>query len=260
MEGRLVDNLDTELEEELDKKINAARKEGDKYTVKKFSTPNKAKLRNLAQYKNMPEDEFEDLFEKKRAGVESNTGFENRVNRKIKEISSSYELDDMNSNDIVTLRSLAQALINLEDYEQAAYNLRADGGINLDNITLVEKLSKVQSDLRRDIGEFQDDLKISRRIRKADKEQSVVDYLESLKKKAKEFYESRMSLILCPKCNTLLATVWTLYPSEKGNKITLVCNSPQDNNEICGEKFTITTKELLESFGTNTKNIPESMR
>jgi hypothetical protein len=253
-------NINDELDSELDAKINAARKDGDKFVVRKFSTPNKSKLRNLAQYKNMPEDEFEELFEKKLAGVETNKNFESRVSRKIKEISSSYELDDMNSNDIVTLRSLAQALINLEDYEQAAYNLRTDGGINLDNITLVEKLSKVQSDLRRDIGEFQDDLKISRRIRKSDKEQSVVEYLDSLKKKAKEFYESRASYIYCPKCNKLLATIWTLYPEEKVNKLTLLCNAPDENNNICGEKIQVTTKELFEKFGTNNKNTPESMR
>ena len=153
------------------------------------------------------------------------------------------------------LRALSQALLTLEDYENIEYKMRQDG-ISLDNIVILDKLAKMKSDLRSDISKMQDDLKITRRLRKTDKEVTVLQMLDELKKKAKEFYDQKMAMIYCPKCNTLIATLCVLYPAEERNKISLTCHREMDNGKICGEKFSVTTVELLQNLGTNKLDIP----
>jgi len=235
------------------------RKTHDKVSSSRLNIQSKASMRNLHQYKGVSDEEFDEIYSQIVAGVTKNQEFEKRIQRKINEFGKDYALDELNSNDKLQLRALAQAMINLEDSEIEAYNIRSEG-ISLDNITLLEKLSKMMSELRSDISNLQDDLKITRKIRKSDKEVSVINYLEDLKIKAREFYASRMSYILCPKCGMLLATVWTLYPDEKTNRITLVCNRVLDNGESCNTRFTVTTRELLENKGSNRPELmPEAM-
>jgi hypothetical protein len=230
---------------------------------RRLNVPNKTKLRNLIQYKGLTDDQFDDMYAKKSQGINVNKEFEERIARKIEEFGVDYDVDDLNSNDKLVLRALAQAMITLDDFEHMSYNMRVEqDGITEKNILVLDKIGNFMSNLRRDISRLQDDLKITRRAREADKTETVISFIQDLQKKAKEFYAEKMSYILCPKCGMLLATVWTLYPTEDKNKITLVCNRPnEDGKGICGEKFTVTTKELLESRGTNRKELlPESMR
>jgi hypothetical protein len=116
------------------------------------------------------------------------------------------------------------------------------------------------TDLRSDISKLQDDLKITRKLRKSEKEQTVVSFIFNIQNKAQEFYEQKMSYIFCPKCNMLLGTIWTLYPDEERNKIKLVCNRKTEEGEICGTVVMVGTKELLENRSTNKKDIPEAIK
>jgi hypothetical protein len=122
----------------------------------------------------------------------------------------------------------------------------------------MEKINNMMTTLRRDISNMQNDLKITRKVRKGDKEESVINYIEDLKLKAKKFYDQKMSYVFCPKCNMLLATVWTLYPYGK-NKITLTCNRKLQNGDLCNTTFTVSSKELVEKRGSNNQELlPES--
>jgi hypothetical protein len=220
---------------------------------------NKTKMRNLKQYKNLTDDEFDDKYAKKMVGIVVNREFEKLIQKKITEFGEDYELTDLNSNDKMMLRALAQAMVNLDIYESEASMIRAEG-VDVTNIELLEKLSRVISSQRTDISRMQDDLNISRKQRKPDKETSALDYLENLKLKAKEFYEARMAYIFCDQCHMLLGTFWTLYPEDDRNKITLICNRILETGEKCGNKVVVTTKELLKNQQTNNANIPESLR
>lgn len=214
----------------------------------------KSRYRNLRQYKNMSDEEFEEEFSKLQLGASTNQEFEARIERKIQKFSEDYDLDDLNYNDKMVLRALCQAIINLEDMENIHYRLRASG-INEGNLLLLEKISKTMSDLRSDISKLQTDLNITRRVRTTGKEQSMLDFIEDMKSKAKQFYEAKMSYILCPKCNMLLGTIWTLYPGEDRNRIILYCNRELDNGEVCGTKVMVSTKELLRNKATNVSGI-----
>lgn len=214
---------------------------------------NPKKLRNLPQYRDMPQDEFDALMEKKTSGIEQSQILEKRIEEKLQKFSEDYDLTDLKINDREILRGLIQAILTLEDYEQEIYIIRS-GGITPDNLLLIDKLQKAMSDLRKDISNFQNDLSITRKHRKSDQETSVIAYIDNLKQQARKFYESRMSYIFCPDCNTLLGTIWTLYPNND-NKITLVCSQKDKDDKPCGCKVTVSTKELLENRGTSNREI-----
>ena len=219
---------------------------------------NVSSLKNLPQYKDLSDDEFEELVLLKQIDALPVEEFEKRIQKKIEEFKIDFDFSDMKINDMLLVRALAQAMISLEDLEQVFYKLRLEG-ITLGNITLLEKVSKQMTDLRSDISKMQDDLKITRRIRKSDKEESVVFYLESLKQKAHEFYEQKMNYIVCDKCNMLLATVWFLYPYAE-NKISLTCNRDLGNGEVCGNKVITSSKQLMDNRSSNKPEVfPKSM-
>jgi len=157
----------------------------------------------------------------------------------------------------MNLRALAQAYITLDDLEKMSFELRSGESLDDKDILKFDKLNMTMNTVRNAISKFQDDLNITRKIRKGDKEASVVNYLEELKAKAKEFYEMKHLYIFCPKCNMLLATIWLHYPEEAKNKIQLVCNRILDTGEICGNKLQISPKELLEMGGVNIEDVPE---
>lgn len=214
-------------------------------------------LRNLRQYQDMTDEEYDELMAKKALDLEPVKEFEDRIERKLKSFGNDYDLSDMKFNDTESLRALAQALITLDDLETYTYKLRQEG-INEMNLTLLDKVSRQMSVIRQDISRLQDDLKISRKIRKGDKDESVLNYIESLKEKAKKFYESRMSYVFC-ECGMLLGTVWTHYPNSD-NKLIFKCNRILDNGHICGKITKVTTQELLNNRGSNHPEfLPESM-
>lgn len=219
------------------------------------------RTRNLVQYRHLSDDEFYRAMEKKKMGVEANPVFEERINKKLKEFENDYDLSDLKINDRDLLRALIQKQLTLEDYEQYLFKRRSEEGINDDQLAAVDKLQKAMSDLTSDISKIQNDLMITRRVRKSDQDASVMAYLDGLKEKAKRFYESKMSYIFCEKCNMLLGTLWTLYPEDERNKIALICHRKMADGSECGHKNIVDTKTLLESRGTNKVDItPESMR
>jgi hypothetical protein len=219
----------------------------------------KAQVKNLYQYRNLSEEEFDKMWEKKEYSDAHSVEFDGRIDKKIEEFSQDYDIDDLKINDRETLRAFVQAIIALEDYERIIFDIRSQEDINQANINIIDRLSRVASDLRKDISRFQEDLNITRKIRKSDKESSVVSYIANLKEQARQYYESKLSYIFCPECHLLLGNIWCLYP-EEDNKITLRCNRTLDDGSKCGTKVTVTTKELIENRGTNdTSVIPESM-
>jgi len=227
--------------------------------MEKKRLQSKKQLRNLAQYREMSDDDFETLWEERDNNTSSYADFEERIKKKIEEFSLDYDIDDLKINDREALRLLVQAIISLEDYEQMMYDLRSNSDINQSNVGVINNVNKVMSDLRKDVSKLQEDLNITRKIRKSDKESSVISYIANIKEQAKIFYESKASYIFCPECNMLLGTVWVLYP-EADNKYSFTCKRPMPDGSLCEHKFTVTSKDLLKNRGTNKTEItPESM-
>ena len=234
--------------------------------AERLNIPDPRKLRNLVQYKDLTDEEFEAIFEEKyseeRDTREAIKSFEEEIDRKIVEFGEDYDLSDLKINDREILRALVQATLSLEHLELWLYKQRqADEKLGMDNILVFDKVNKVASDLRSDISKLQGDLKITRKIRQSDKTESVLAYLDDLKEKARKFYESRMMYVTCPKCNQALFSGWFLFPKAK-NKLTFTCSRViEDENTLCGNVFSITSEELLKNKGFNNLDvIPEGMQ
>lgn len=220
-----------------------------------------AKLRNLPQYRDLSEDEFQKAIlelQKKDLGVSNPEVLQKRIAEKMKMFENDYDLSDLKVNDREVLNGLIQAIITVEDFDIELFKARSNG-VSPENLILVEKLQRARSDLVKSISDMQNDLAITRKHRRSDQETSVLAYIESLKDKARKFYQQKMSYVFCPTCNTLLCTIWTLYP-DSNNKITLTCKQKDKDGVPCNTTFTVTTKQLLETRGTNNKSVmPESM-
>ncbi len=218
-------------------------------------------LRNLAQYKDLSDEEWEEVQEKLQEDRgDTREEFENRIQDKISEFERDYDLSDMKFNDTETLRALCQAMITLEDFEQLSYRYRdfdqdtEDGRVK--HLGTLREINNIVTKLRQDISSMQEDLKISRKIRKSDRELSVRNELAVLKEQAREFYESKMSYIYCDKCMMLLSTVWFTFPHSK-NRIQLTCGRINEDGTECGNIVDLMTSDLLEMKGINVDNTPD---
>lgn len=219
-----------------------------------------SRQRNLKQYKDLTDEQFDNVMTKKALGIEPSKEFEKRIEAKWAEFDIDYDLSDLKINDRDTLRALIQTQLTLEDYEQHLFKTRSEG-ISEQSLFALEKFQKAMSDLRTDISKMQNDLNITRKVRKSDQDVSVLAYIEGMRKQAKEFAEAKYQYIFCPKCNMLLSTIWTLFPTNDRNKVALVCERDLGNGEKCGEKVIVSTAELLVNRGTNKPEItPESMK
>ena len=218
----------------------------------------KAQLRNLVQNRSMTEEEFEEYYSEKQYGIGLSKDFEERIQKKIAEFGEDYDIDDLKINDKETLRSFVQAIIALEDYERLVFDIRTDGDISQANINVVDRLNGIMSNLRKDISRFQEDLNITRKIRKSDKESSVINYIANLKEQARQYKEDTLSYVLC-ECGMLVGNVWCLYP-EENNVFQFTCSRVLADGSKCGKKTKVTSRELMEKRGTNRPEIlPESL-
>src|ERR1043166_809371 len=83
--------------------------------------------RNLVQYRDLSDEQFEERMSKKAFNADSSKDFEERIAKKWAEFEEDYDLSDLKINDKDALRALIQAQISLEDYEQALYRMRKEG-------------------------------------------------------------------------------------------------------------------------------------
>jgi hypothetical protein len=226
----------------------------------KRHAPSRNKLRSLKQYREMPEEEFSEAYSQLVFGASRDSVIREKYDRLMKQFEEEYDLSEMLPNDRVILKNLINAMLQLEDYE-AQLMLVSKEGFNNNNIVIVRELNNVCKALRNDISEMQDDLGITRKSRKNDKEASVLNTIEDLKKKAQQFYQQKMQYIICENCGTLLATVWWMKPEDVKSKIVVHCTRILDDDKQCNFTKAYTAKEILEMGGSNRKELlPESVR
>lgn len=221
----------------------------------------KSSMRNLGQYKGMTDEQFNEAYSQVTLGLSRDLATKEKFNRIMAQFEEEYDLEDMLPNDRIVLQDLINTMIQLEGYELVLIGMLREEEVNIDNITVTEKLNNICSRLRNDISSMQNDLKITKKIRQSDREQSVINYLEDLKVKAKTFYKEKMHYIVCEKCGNLLATVWWQNPEARSNTITIHCMRKGEDGHVCGWERIISAKEMTENGGSNKPEVlPESMR
>lgn len=218
----------------------------------RFVPPDKRKMRNLTQFRDMSDEEFNSYFEENYANNLKLVGIEGIIQEKYEEFEQDYDLSDMKFNDKEVLRGLCEALAVKEYLEERYHRIMEGEGITLDNLTLITKLEERISAMRKDISNMQEDLNITRKNRSKDKEESVRAEWENLQARAQKFYRNRMAYVYCDKCANLLATVWFHYPNGEKNILEFFCERIlDDSGEICGNTVKTTSEELMKTRGIN---------
>jgi len=214
------------------------------------ASPSKKRIRNLVQYRDLTDEEFDAAYEADflQSASESLTSeeLEEQIQNKLDALSEDYDMSDMKVNDRQQIRALILAEIQLEELEQAVYQLRKD--ISPDTILIIEKVNGIMSRLRADISNISEDLQLTRSIRKNSQETSVINYLDELKEKARKFYKEKMLYIFCTECKNLLATIWLHYPDNDINEIELKC-------EKCNKITKVKTHQLYNTKNKNTVDV-----
>ena len=217
-----------------------------------FDEAKKSRIRNLHQYKALSDEEFAPIYEAIISKSLRNPIYERRIEKELKKFAEDYEIGDLKINDQMTLRSMIQSILSLEDYEQLEYKMQKElvaDQANYDNILgKLEKLSKIKQVLLDGISKMQDDLKISRKVRQSDRDLSVQSAVDDMKARAKVFYQNKFGRVFCPDCKLLLGSVWVLYPEEKQNRFWFYCKR-------CDKKVIITFPELVEGKMRNIQDV-----
>lgn len=188
-----------------------------------------AQLANLPQYKGLSEKELEKVRDRILSG---DTG---KIDEILNSFEKDYDLSNMTANDMLALRELARIFAALGIVENKIKDVLSEG----EDVSTFERLNKVASQLRSDASSIQKDLNITRKARQDAGGQSVVEFIEELKKRAQLFLKDRLVEIYCPKCKMLLCKVWFLYP-EQPNEMTMICG-----RERCGHKFSLKSGSLV---------------
>lgn len=217
---------------------------------KRHFTPTKKRLRNLPQYKRMSDEEFDDWFEEtygaENEEVETLEDMEELIDERFKKIDDDYDLDDLKANDLMQLRAMLLAMVQLEDLEEQSYRMRAR--IDSANVLVLEKINRMMSALRSDISMLSEDLQLTKKIRSKSKEVSVAKRWDSLTDQAYDFYKQKMLYIFCEDCRMLLSTIWLNFPDNERNIIKLNCDR-------CGTTHTITLSPLYETGNKNIQDV-----
>ena len=154
---------------------------------------------------------------------------------------------------------MIKAMINLEELDRQA-GLLTMKGVDQNNLNLLDKITSMASKLRNDISSMQDDLKITRKARKSGKEESVAEYINNLKKKAKEYHKSRSFYIFCPKCNMLAGTVWLNDFNDPKATIRLTCPRKDTEGNTCGEKIVVKFSDYKNKKTNKEELLPDTMK
>lgn len=190
-----------------------------------------AQLKNLPQYRDKTLEELEEIA--KNLGEKS---FKERIEDYFVKYQEDYDITEMTENDRQALKELARVSVSLEDMVDAFEEAKDDGLWDV-----VGKINREIHRLRSDFSDLQRDLSITRRSRQETGQETIPDYIESLKKRAKHYMDKMLKEIYCPQCNLLIAKIWMLYPKEN-NTLEFTCGK-------CGRHFEV------DSFEKN-KNIP----
>lgn len=203
---------------------------------------NKNRLRNLVQYKNLSDEEFNSVWADYEGQPDTDSGA--KVEKIMEDLAQNYDIRDQYANDTLSLRELANLYVSLERLNRIEQQMMDDG-----NYGQLNNISRIKNDYIANASKLQNDLNITRKARQADSGETLDTYLPSLLKRSKNFYESKMGYIYCPKCKMLCSTAW-FTDWKVTNTLELTCPRPE-----CGNIFKTTSEYLNEHKNNNIEGV-----
>lgn len=199
-----------------------------------------SQIRNLPQYRGFTEEELSEVLNDINTG-----GIKSKIKKEIERFEKDYDLSDMTANDMSSLEELARINILLEEIDAEVREALREGDWNT-----FEKINRVATGLRADASRIQNDLNITRKARHGQGDGSPVEFIEEIKKRAKNFLQQRLKEIYCPLCGILVAKVWWLYEDDR-QEIRCICNRLSEGFHIEPYEFTVN----ISGFNDINKNV-----
>lgn len=192
-----------------------------------------ARMRNLRMFDGKSDEEIYQYIlkkEKERADnlIDNKTkpaasepdAYQVKYKKLLDKLKSEYGVDMNDSNDAEALKFLVKHTLQLESIDRQIRTIQEKDNIQNEDTRTMKNLSDVQRSLVQSITELQDRLGISRKARKEKQIDDVPQFLEALKKKAKDFWERATIQVRCEKCQIELARYWLNFP-QMSNLITM---------------------------------------
>lgn len=136
--------------------------------------------------------------------------FKKKYNFKLKTLQKEYGIDMNNSNDAEMLKSLARHIIQSEIVNDQIIKLQAKPEV--DTRTL-KNLGDYQKSLISTLTDLQEKLGIGRRQRKEKEVDSVPQFIDMVRKRARIVWERSTHSVNCERCNIELARYWLNFPA-----------------------------------------------
>lgn len=189
-------------------------------------------MRNLAMFKNKTDEEILEWIHKReerqatepdkprpqkpvksqeKTESDSDEAYDRLFNSKLETLQKEYGVDMNNSNDAEMLRSLARHLIQSEVVNTQIIGLQRQD--TLDTRTL-KNLGDYQKSVVQTITDLQEKLGIGRRQRKEKQLDSVPQFVEIVRTRARDLWNRTTNPVRCENCEVELARYWLNFPDK----------------------------------------------
>lgn len=199
----------------------------------------KNRLRNLTQYKNLTDEEFDNVWADYQDQPDIDSDY--KVEKIMEDLARNYDIRDQYANDTLSLRELANLYVSLEALNHVEKQMMSDG-----NYSQVNNIARIRNDYIKNASQLQNDLNITRKARQSDDGETLDTYLPSILKKARNFLDQKLAYIYCPECKMLCGNCWWTN-WEVSNTMDVTCPRLE-----CNHKFRVTSLYLAEH---NNKNV-----
>jgi len=136
--------------------------------------------------------------------------FKKKYNIKLKNLQKEYGIDMNDSNDFEMLKALSRHIIQSEIVDDQIIRLQTKPEV--DTRTL-KNLGDYQKSLVVTITDLQEKLGIGRRQRKEKQVDSIPQFIEMVRKKARDVWERTTYPVRCERCEIELARYWLNFPA-----------------------------------------------
>lgn len=162
--------------------------------------------------KSRPPKEQKEIIAAPKATVPSETlsDYEKDFQRKLKTLQKEYIVDMNDANDAESLRSLVRFMLQLEVIDTKIRDFYETGSTNT---KALKDMGDYQRSLQMSVADLQNNLGVSRRIRKEKTVDDIPKYIAGLQEKAKLFWERKTIVIKCDKDKIELARYWLNFPN-----------------------------------------------
>lgn len=187
------------------------------------------RMRNLKMYQGMDDDEIRAKLTEKRerdALIPKSTdkSYEAKFKEKLTTLQDEFAVDMNDANDREMLSSLVRHMLQSEAADEAIRAIYDHGTLNRMDFLNLKNLGEYQGSVNRTVSELQDKLGISRKLRKEKQTDDIPQWVDSVREKAKTFFDRVTVKVECPKCRVELLRYWLNFPKLE-NKIsaTITC-------------------------------------